>query len=105
MSTETHTTTKQIEVSDKKYVTAVILSGVFGVMGIHHFYVERWGMGIFDFGLFIAFFYFWLQADYVFAIPVLLVDLVHTVFVTYLLFVGKYKDGSGKLIVYPGQKI
>ncbi|MEK9600974.1 MAG: TM2 domain-containing protein [Bacteroidota bacterium] len=30
--------------SEKRYTTAVILSGVFGVVGIHHFYVERWGI-------------------------------------------------------------
>lgn len=40
--------------SEKRYTTAVILSGVFGVVGIHHFYVERWGMGLLDLGLFIA---------------------------------------------------
>jgi len=74
-------------------------------MGIHHFYVERWAMGFFDLGLFLAFFFFWLKADYIFAIPLLLIDLVHTVIVTYWLFVGKYKDGSGKLITFPGQKI
>jgi TM2 domain-containing membrane protein YozV len=37
----------------KKYTTAVILSGVFGIVGIHHFYLGRWGMGLMDFGLFI----------------------------------------------------
>ncbi|MAY84177.1 MAG: hypothetical protein CMP59_08595 [Flavobacteriales bacterium] len=93
------------EASSKKYTTAVMLSGIFGVIGIHHFYVERWGMGIFDLGLFLIFAVYWLQQDYLIAIPLLIIDVVHTVIVTYLLLVGKYRDGSGKLITYPGQKI
>lgn len=91
--------------SEKKYVTAVILSGIFGIMGIHHFYVERWAMGFLDLGLFIATFIFYLKADYMIAIPLFLIDLIHTVIVTYWLLVGVYKDGNGRLITYPGQKI
>jgi len=91
--------------SPKKYTTAVILSGIFGVMGIHHFYVERWGMGMLDFFLFIATMLLYLNHLYVAAGIVFFIDIVHTVIVTYLLLVGQYKDGDGLLITYPGQKL
>jgi TM2 domain-containing membrane protein YozV len=34
--------------SSKKYSTAVCLSGIFGIIGIHHFYLGRWMHGIVD---------------------------------------------------------
>ncbi len=92
-------------VSDKKYTTAVIISGIFGVIGIHHFYVERWAVGFFDLGLFIATMYFYFTDQFVIAGILFTVDLIHTIIVTYLLLVGQYRDGEGKLIIYPGQKI
>lgn len=91
--------------SEKKYATAVILSGIFGLMGIHHFYVERWDMAFLDAGLFVGTFILYLFDFSVYATLLLIVDVVHTVIVTYLLLVGQYKDGEGKLITYPGQKI
>jgi TM2 domain-containing membrane protein YozV len=93
------------ERSEKSYVTAVILSGIFGIVGIHHLYVERWGMFILDFGLFVATLYFYINGQFVLAAILFLLDLIHTVIVTFLLLVGKYRDGSGKLVTYPGQKI
>ncbi len=90
--------------SEKKYVTAVVLSGVFGVVGIHHFYVERWAMGAIDLGLFIITLYFYFTGNILLAGLFFLGDSVHTVVVTYLLLVGQYKDGHGKIIKYPGQK-
>jgi len=40
--------TDKREYSDKSYVTAAVLAGIFGMIGIHHFYVGRWGHGLFD---------------------------------------------------------
>lgn len=91
--------------SDKKYTIAVILSGIFGVIGIHHFYVERWGMGILDFGLFLGTVFFFISGDLLIAYGLLTIDIIHTVIVTYLLLTGQYRDGKGKLITYPGQNI
>lgn len=91
--------------SDKKYVTSVILAGVFGVVGIHHFYVERWGMGLLDFSLFVATVIFYVFGNPLVGVGLFAIDFVHTVIVTYLLLVGQYRDGKGKLITYPGQKI
>ena len=91
--------------SDKQYTIAVILSGIFGVMGIHHFYVKRWEMGILDLGMFIATFVLYINELFLYAGILFLIDLIHTVVVTYLLLVGQYRDGEGKLITYPGQKL
>lgn len=88
--------------SSKSYGVAVILSGIFGVLGIHHFYLERWAMGIFDLGLSILGIILILM-DNPIGIVLLLIDFVHTIYVTYKLLVGEYKDGAGKIILYPGQ--
>lgn len=92
-------------ISNRNYVIAVILSGIFGVVGIHHFYLRRWAMGIFDFLLFVTTIYFYIDGNFTLALVFLIVDGIHTIFVTYQLMVGQYRDGDGKLITYPGQKV
>lgn len=91
--------------SNKRYTTAVILSGIFGIIGIHHFYVERWGMGLLDFGLFTGTVVLYFSEHFLIAGGLFIIDLIHTVIVTYLLLVGQYRDGQGRLITYPGQNI
>ncbi len=93
------------EKSDKSYATAVILSAVFGVIGVHHFYCGRHGMGLFDLSLFVLTIYFFIIGSHLIAYIILLIDVVHTIIVTYQLLVGQYKDGDGKLICFPNQKI
>ena len=93
------------EKSDKSYATAVILSAVFGVIGVHHFYYGRHGMGLFDLSLFVLTIYFFIIGSHLIAYIILLIDVVHTIIVTYQLLVGQYKDGDGKLICFPNQKI
>lgn len=89
--------------SSKSYTVAVIISAIFGILGIHHFYLERWGMGLFDLSLSIGGFGLLLMG-YNIGLLVLFIDFVHTIYVTYKLLVGEYKDGEGKIIPYPGQK-
>ena len=74
-------------------------------MGIHHFYVGRFTMGLLDLGLFIATMYCYINNHLLFAALFFVIDLMHTVIVTYLLLIGKYKDGQGKLITFPGQQV
>jgi TM2 domain-containing membrane protein YozV len=92
------------EASDKKYATAVILAGIFGTVGIHHFYVGRWKMGLLDLGMLIATIAFFIAEEPVMALIFLACDVIHTILVTYYLLVGQYRDGEGKLIMYPGQQ-
>jgi hypothetical protein len=95
--------------SNKKYLTAVILCAVFGVVGIHHFYVERYLMGVLDLTLFVLTIYFcFIQNNpLLFSLGIFLgiIDFIHTIYVTLILLIGEYKDGKGCLITYPNQKI
>ena len=93
------------EKSEKSYTIAVVLSAVFGVIGIHHFYCNRIGMGLFDFGLFVLMLYFFIIGNSMVAYIILLLDLIHTIIVTYQLLTGQYKDGDGKIISFPNQKL
>lgn len=93
-----------VMVSRKSYGTAVCLSAVFGVLGIHHFYLGRHLHGIFDMSLtigFIVFLYFLEQP--VIGISLLVVDVIHTFVVTIQLLVGAYRDGEDAIVAYPGQ--
>lgn len=90
--------------SDKSYTIAVCLSGIFGVVGIQHFYLERWGEGALDFGLFVATLYFLFTGHVGLAIITGIVDFLHTLFVTIMLLTGSFRDGDGNRVMYPGQK-
>lgn len=91
--------------SEKSYAIAVCLSGIFGVVGIHHFYLGRWFEGIFDAGMFTATIYLFLTGEPLWAILVGGIDALHTLIVTIMLLTGSFRDGSGKLVCYPGQKL
>ena len=58
-----------------------------------------------DFGLFIGTVVLYFSGQFLIAGGLLFIDLIHTVIVTYLLLVGQYRDGQGRLITYPGQII
>lgn len=94
-------------VSEKSYGVAVCLSGIFGVIGVHHFYLERWLHGLFDLGLSItAVGLIYGSGDgtlILIGVGLLLIDVVHTIYVTYKLLVGEYRDGQGLVVAYPGQ--
>lgn len=90
--------------SDKSYTIAVCLSGVFGVFGIQHFYMGRWIEGIIDVSLFVATIYLFLVGEPVWALVTGAADALHTLIVTIMLLTGSFRDGSGRLITYPGQR-
>lgn len=89
--------------SARKYHVAVILSGIFGVLGIQHFYLGRFGMGVLDLSLSIAAFGFFAAGEVLVGAAFFAADLVHTLVVTIMLFTGSFRDGDGKLVCYPGQ--
>ena len=93
------------EPSDKNYVVAVSLCFIFGVIGIHHFYLGRWLEGFLDLGLFILSIFFFLNEQPGLALLTLTIDWLHTFVVTILLLIGAIKDGQGKVVCYPGQKL
>ncbi len=91
------------QISDKSYVTTVILCGIFGMLGIHHFYINNWIHGLFDLSIFVlgvSFLYSSNTAVWSVGLLLLIIDFLHTCFVTYMLIAELQLDGNGKLIVY-----
>lgn len=93
-------------VSPKSYAVAVALSGVFGFIGIQHFYLGRWIEGLLDVGLTIG----WVTCFFLIGEPAygalfLMADLAHSFIVSIMLMIGTYRDGRGRLVCYPGQKL
>lgn len=88
------------EKSEKSYGVAVTLCGVFGTVGIHHFYIGNWLHGLIDLAMFVAFVLLYMNDSIIAAIAVLLVDLLHTLYVFYKLIVGEQHDGRGRLITW-----
>lgn len=91
--------------SDKSYTVAVCLSGVFGVFGIQHFYMGRWIEGIIDVSLFAATIFLFVVGEPVWAFAAGALDALHTLIVTIMLLTGSFRDGSGRLITFPGQRL
>ena len=91
--------------SEKSYAVAVIISAVFGVVGIQHFYLGTYIHGIADILLTAGFVYFFAIDEPVPAFLLFGIDMVHTWVVTFMLLVGAYRDGKGRLVCYPGQKL
>ncbi|WP_068312862.1 TM2 domain-containing protein [Pseudovibrio hongkongensis] len=95
--------------SPKSYGVAVALCGLFGMMGIHHFYIGNILHGLFDLCLFTAWVFLiyvseptsWHQAAL--GLTLLLLDFVHTAVVFYRLICGKEVDSEGRRIAIPGQ--
>jgi len=98
-------TSPPIQPSDKRYGIAVSLSAIFGVMGIHHFYLGRHLEGMIDLGLFIATAYFFYTDHIGWAAALFLIDALHTFIITIMLLTGSVKDGKGRYVCYPGQKL
>jgi len=92
-------------VSDKSYVVAVCLSGIFGIVGFQHFYLGRYIEFAIDFGMFILAIFLYLNGEFLWGFLVIAIDSIHTFIVTIMLLTGSFKDGAGKLVCYPGQKI
>lgn len=91
--------------SDKSYAIAVCLSGIFGVVGIQHFYLGRYLEALLDLGMFVLTVYFFFTGQVLLAVGVAVLDGIHTLVVTFMLLTGTFRDGSGKLVCYPGQRL
>ena len=95
--------------SEKSYGVAVCFSGVFGLLGIQHFYLGRYALGFFDLGLSVGALAFIFLGEsvgnIVFGVILLAIDVVHSIYVLVKLLAGEYEDGEGRLVMYPGQKV
>ncbi len=93
------------QASSKSYAIAVSLSAIFGVLGIHHFYLGRYIEGIIDFSLAVLTMYFYLHGEILWAVAFFAIDTLHTFIITIMLITGSFKDGHGKYVCYPGQTL
>lgn len=91
--------------SRKRYGTAVCLAAIFGVLGIHHFYLGCWLHGLFDLGLTLLGIILLIAGHPTWGFAALAIDYLHTLVVTILLLIGAYKDGRGRIVRYPGQRL
>jgi TM2 domain-containing membrane protein YozV len=91
--------------SPKSYARAVALSGVFGFIGLQHFYLGRIAEGLIDLGLTLAWIYCFATGWVGWAVFFLACDLGHSLIVTVLLLTGNFRDSQGRIVVYPGQRV
>ena len=88
--------------SKKNYGTSIILCGIFGPLGIHHFYIGNYLHGIFDLSLLIIgviLLFSVSETQVVLGVILLCLDVLHTIIIFFKLIVENQKDGNGKLIV------
>ena len=95
---------EQVEYSQKSYGAAVALAGIFGMLGIHHFYLGNVLHGLFDQGLSIIGITLIAVAIspglILLGVAMLVVDFFNTIYVFYKLIVGEWHDGRGKLVTF-----
>jgi TM2 domain-containing membrane protein YozV len=91
--------------SRRSYTTAVVLSSIFGFVGIQHFYLGRWGEGLLDVGLTIGWISALLTGHVLWLLLFLVADGGHVFVVTIMLLTGNYRDGDGLRVCYPGQRL
>lgn len=92
-------------VSPKKYGTAVIVSALFGFAGLQHFYLGRYGLAFLDLGLTIAWIVCFGMGETILGVTFLAIDSLHALWVTFELLTGSFRDGQGRLVCYPGQRL
>ncbi len=93
------------QAAPKNYAVAVALSAVFGFVGVQHFYLGRWGEGFLDVGLTIGWIWSFAVGEVFLGIVLILLDVVHSMTVTIMLLTGNFRDGDGRIVCYPGQKL
>lgn len=89
----------ETEKSPKSYGVAVSLCGIFGVLGVHHFYLGDYLHGFADLGLFIFAIVMFSQGYVGVATLALLLDGLHSIVIFYYLIVEKWRDGQGRPVL------
>jgi len=91
--------------SKKSYAIAVCLAAIFGVIGVQHFYLGRYLLGLTDLSLSILTLYYFVSGKLLYALFFFGLDVIHTLVVTILLLTGSFEDGEGHIVCYPGQEL
>jgi TM2 domain-containing membrane protein YozV len=94
-----------LQPSPKSYATAVALSAVFGFLGAQHFYLGRVVEGLVDLGLTAGWIGCFAAGKVLYGVAFALLDFGHSLAVTIQLLTGNCKDGEGRVVCYPGQKL
>ena len=91
--------------SKKSYTIAVCLSAVFGIIGVQHFYLGRYFLGLTDLSLSILALYFFISGQFLYALLFFGLDFFHSLIITIRLLTGSFEDGEGCTVCYPGQEL
>ena len=91
--------------SKKSYTIAVCLSAVFGIIGVQHFYLGRYFLGLTDLSLSILAVYCFISGQFLYALLFLGLDFFHSLIITIRLLTGSFEDGEGFIVCYPGQEL
>ena len=91
--------------SPKSYGTAVALSAVFGFLGVQHFYLGRIAEGLLDVFLSVGWLFAFALGHPGLGVLFLLADMGHALYVTIALLTGNFRDGAGRIVAYPGQRL
>ena len=91
--------------SSRSYTRAVVLSSVLGFLGLQHFYLGRHAEGLLDVGLTAGWIYCFFTGAVVWGIVFLVLDGAHAFVTTIRLLVGNQRDGEGRRVCYPGQRL
>ena len=91
--------------SKKSYTIAVCLSAVFGIIGVQHFYLGRYFLGLTDVSLSILTVYCFISGQLLYALFFFSLDFFHSLIVTIMLLTGSFEDGEGFTVCYPGQEL
>jgi TM2 domain-containing membrane protein YozV len=94
-----------LQPSPKSYATAVALSAVFGFLGVQHFYLGRWVEGLVDLALTAGWIGCFATGHVLHGAALAVLDFAHSLAVTIQLLTGNCKDGEGRVVCYPGQKL
>jgi TM2 domain-containing membrane protein YozV len=91
--------------SKKSYAVAVCLSAVFGTIGVQHFYLGRYFLGLMDLSLSFLALYCFILGHFLYAFLFFGLDFLHSLIVTIQLLTGSFEDGEGSIVCYPGQEL
>ncbi len=91
--------------SGESYATGGIPSSMLGFLGIQPFNLGRIAEGVVDLGLSIGWMTCLAMGEPLWAILLGVVDFGHSFVVTIQLFTGNFRDGEGRRVPYPGQKL